>query len=116
MGTPYIHGSRSRPRAALAGLLLAALLLGSGPAPAQEERKLKTSVPPEYPELARRMNLKGKARVELTVAPDGTVTHVKDLGGNPVLLDALVRAVKKWKYMPATIESIVQVTYEFGPS
>jgi TonB family protein len=62
------------------------------------------------------MNLKGKARVELTVAPDGTVTHVKDLGGNPVLLDALVRAVKKWKYMPATIESIVQVTYEFGPS
>jgi protein TonB len=106
----------------LAGLLLAALLLGSGPTRAQEdhklaqdERKLKTSVPPEYPELARRMNLKGIARVQLTVAPDGTVSHVKEIGGNPVLLDALVRAVKKWKYVPANSESIVQVTYEFAP-
>jgi TonB family protein len=115
MSTAYIHVSRSRLRAACASLVLA-LLLGSAPTRAQEGRKLKTSVPPEYPELARRMNLKGKARVELTVAPDGTVTHVKEIGGSPVLLDALVRAVKKWKYMPATMESIVQVTYEFAPS
>lgn len=76
-------------------------------------RKLKTSVPPEYPELARRLNLKGVVRVQVKVAPEGAVKEVKELGGNPVLLDALVRAVKKWKYEPADKESVVEVQYDF---
>lgn len=78
-------------------------------------RKLKSSVPPEYPELARRLNLKGTARVSVTVAPDGRVTSAKELGGNPVLVDALLRAVKKWKYEPATKETVVEVKFEFSP-
>ena len=49
-------------------------------------RKLKVSVPPEYPELARKMNIQGVARVLLTVTTDGRVVGVKELGGNPVLV------------------------------
>ncbi len=79
-------------------------------------RKLKTSVPPEYPELARRLNLKGVVRVQVKVAPEGAVKEIKELGGNPVLLDALVRAVKKWKYEPADKESVVEVQYDFTGS
>lgn len=78
-------------------------------------RKLKSSVPPEYPELARRLNLRGTARVSVTVAPDGRVTSAKELGGNPVLLDALIRAVKKWKYEPAAKETVIEVKFEFAP-
>src|SRR5262245_28623542 len=56
-------------------------------------RKAKVNTPPEYPELARKMNIQGVARVLLTVAPEGNVTAVKELGGNPVLVAALVEAV-----------------------
>lgn|GEM_PF-541080 len=85
-------------------------------AEAQATRKVKTSVPPEYPELARRLNLKGVARVQLKVGPEGTVKDVRELGGNPVLLDALVKAVKKWKYEPADKETLVEVQFEFTGS
>ncbi len=49
----------------------------------------------------------------VTVANDGKVAGVKDLGGNPILVDALTQAVKKWKYEPADHESAVEVRFEF---
>ena len=76
-------------------------------------RKLKLSSPPEYPELARKMNIQGVARVLLTVMPDGRVAGIKELGGNPVLVAALSQAVKKWKYEPADHESEIEVRFEF---
>jgi TonB family protein len=76
-------------------------------------RKAKLSAPPEYPELARKMNIHGVARVLLTVGPDGKVGNVKELGGNPILVAALTDAVKKWKYEPADHESAIEVRFEF---
>ncbi len=76
-------------------------------------RKIKLSAPPQYPEIAKRMNIQGVARVLLTVAPDGTVSDVKELGGNPVLLTSLVQAVKKWRYEVADKESTIEVRFEF---
>lgn len=76
-------------------------------------RKAKSSPPPEYPELARRMKIEGMARVLVTVSSDGSVVKVKELGGNPVLVDALAQAAHKWKYEPADHESDVEVRYEF---
>jgi len=101
----------------LAGILLWSLI-GAPAASAQSgqasSRKLKVSVPPEYPELARKMNIQGVARVLLTVATDGHVVGVKELGGNPVLVAALVQAVKKWKYEAADRESEIEVRFEFA--
>lgn len=76
-------------------------------------RKVKLSAPPDYPELAKKMNLHGIARVLLTVAPEGRVVTVKELGGHPVLVAALVDAVKKWRYEPADRESLIEVKFEF---
>ena len=76
-------------------------------------RKAKVNPPPEYPELARKLNIQGTARVLVTVANDGKVAGVKDLGGNPILVAALTEAVKKWKYEPADHESAVEVRFEF---
>jgi TonB family protein len=59
--------------------------------------------------------LRGAARVSVTVAADGRVTSAKELGGNPVLVDALLRAVKKWKYEPAAKETVMEVKFEFSP-
>ena len=103
-------------------VLIAALLwntVAMSPASSQaaqaqtNTRKIKVSVPPEYPELARKMNIQGVARVLLTVAADGRVTGVKELGGNPVLVAALVQAVRKWKYEAADRESEIEVRFEF---
>jgi len=76
-------------------------------------RKIKLSVPPQYPDLARRMNIQGVARVLLTVTADGKVSDVKELGGNPVLVSSLVQAVKKWRYEAADKESMIEVRFEF---
>jgi TonB family protein len=79
-------------------------------------RKVKTRVEPVYPELAKKNNNSGSARVELLVAPDGRVKDVKVLGGNPVLVQAVMAAVVKWKYEPAAEESTVVIKFDFaGP-
>jgi TonB family protein len=76
-------------------------------------RKVKVSVPPEYPEMARKLNIEGMARVLAIVNAEGNVVTVKELGGNPVLVAALIQAVKKWKYEAAEKESEIEVRYQF---
>ena len=77
-------------------------------------RKVKSKVDPEYPELARRARITGTARVAVTVTAEGNVKDVKELGGSPILLASLVRAVKQWKYEPAPKETEIEVRGVFG--
>ncbi len=99
-----------------AGFLLSCVaFLGWSYGSDQENRKAKISVPPDYPELARRLNIKGVARVQVKISPSGDVTEVKEVGGNPVLLEALKRAVKKWKYEPSVKENTIEIQYDFVP-
>ena len=76
-------------------------------------RKLKSSTQPEYPGLARKMKIEGMARILLTVSSDGSVVKVKELGGNPVLVQALAEAAHTWKHETAEHESEIEVRYEF---
>ncbi|HKW75539.1 MAG TPA: energy transducer TonB [Terriglobales bacterium] len=80
------------------------------------ERHPKVMVQPEYPELARQMNMKGTVRLQLLVAADGHLKETKVLGGNPVLVQASLAAVRKWKYEPAKSETTVVVKFDFDPS
>lgn len=77
-------------------------------------RKLVLRTAPVYPELAKRMHIQGVARVEAIVRPNGTVKSTRLVGGNPVLADAAIAAVGKWKFVPADSETteIVQVAFE----
>lgn len=63
-------------------------------------RKLKSKVPPQYPDLARKMNVTGSVKLELIVAANGQVKSVRPLGGHPLLIDAAENAVKQWRYEP----------------
>lgn len=78
------------------------------------KRKLKTRVEPEYPPIARQLSLQGKVKVEATVAPDGHVTAMKVLGGNPVLASAATDAIKKWRYEPGPKETIDIIEVDFN--
>jgi TonB family protein len=77
-------------------------------------RKIKTRVNPEYPELALKTKISGTVRVEAVVTPEGAVSQVREIGGNPVLLSALVHAVKQWKYEPAPKESVMEIKAAFN--
>lgn len=101
-------------------LALAKASYGTAPRAAPEStaettRQVARRVPPEYPEIAERMKLTGTAQVQASVNPDGTVKDVKILGGHPLLADALARAVKQWKYQPASKETMEVVKFSFGP-
>jgi TonB family protein len=80
------------------------------------ERRIKNRVSPTYPELARKMNLSGVVRLEVTVAPNGIVKDTKVIGGNPILVNAATDAVKKWRFEAANDESTQVVEFKFDPS
>lgn len=109
------HARHQWIRSFSVGLLALFFLLSSCPLLAQATaRKVKNRVDPVYPELAKRNNISGSARVELLVTPDGRVKDVKVLGGNPVLVQAVMAAVVKWKYEPAAEESSVIIKFDFS--
>ena len=82
------------------------------PALRAEDRKIKNQVDPTYPELAKTMHLTGTVRVEITVNEQGTIKTAKVVGGNPVLADAAVKAVQKWKFEPGP-EEVRTLTFDF---
>jgi len=89
--------------------------LSSLPVWAQAElaRKVKTRVAPEYPALAQRMHLSGTVKLYVVVSANGSVTNSKAVGGNPVLVDAALDAMKKWKFEPSAEESTGTVEFKF---
>ncbi|MGA2346215.1 MAG: energy transducer TonB [Candidatus Sulfotelmatobacter sp.] len=83
-------------------------------ATAHAERKVASRVAPNYPDLARKMHIHGVVKVEAIVRANGIVKSTRVLGGNPVLVDAAVDAINKWKFEPEQNETteVVQLTFE----
>jgi TonB family protein len=69
------------------------------------KRKIKSKVLPEYPELAKRMGVNGKVKIEVVITPDGRVKSTRVIGGHPLLVQACQDAVKEWKFMAAPEET-----------
>ena len=78
-------------------------------------RKLVRKVDPDYPEMARRVNLIGTVKVYALVAPDGTVKSVEPVGGSPLLVQSSQKAILQWKFAPAAGESKELVELHFHP-
>lgn len=99
---------------ALIALTTSLVTAQSSPVSANSERKVASRVAPSYPELARKMHIHGVVRIEAVVRTNGSVKSTRVLGGNPVLVDAAVDAVGKWKFEPAQNETteVVQLAFE----
>jgi TonB family protein len=61
------------------------------------------------------MALQGVVRVEALVAVDGSVKDVAIKGGHPVLAQAAVNTVRRWRWEPASHESHEIVELKFSP-
>jgi TonB family protein len=83
-------------------------------APDHAERAIKQRVAPIYPELAKRMRVAGVVKLQVTVAPDGSVTSLKTITGSQLLSPAAEDAVHKWKFVTAPQESTVEVEVNFA--
>ena len=100
------------------GALAMTVLLAGAMALAQQtvdegKRKVKTKVNPQFSDLARRLNVSGRVKIEVVIANDGHVKSSKALGGHPLLVQSCVDAVRDWKFEPAPEETTQVIEFEF---
>lgn len=86
---------------------------------ADAKKAATEKIAPAYPTVARQMKLSGAVQVEAAVEEDGAVGEVKVLTGNPVLAQAVVQAVKKWRFRPFQAEgkparAVATLSFEFA--
>jgi TonB family protein len=81
----------------------------------ESNRKILNRVSPQYPQMARTMNLKGNVKAEAVVEPNGLVKSVEVKGGHPVLVRAAQDAIYKWKWAPASHETREPIEVKFDP-
>jgi TonB family protein len=80
-----------------------------------KERKMILRIAPDYPQTLKRLYIGGIVRVEILIAPNGLVEKTTLLGGNPVLGQSAMKAVKQWRFAPARSAETITVTLEFDP-
>jgi TonB family protein len=82
----------------------------------ETRRKVKSKTAPTYPDLARRMNVGGKVKIEVVIAPDGHVKTTRVVGGHPLLVQTCQDALKEWKFVATSEETTQIVEFEFHGS
>jgi TonB family protein len=81
----------------------------------KSERKVLVSVKPEYSELLKHAQIGGLVRLKVTVSPEGKVTNVDVVGGNPILAESASSAVTKWKFVPGPSQTVEDISISFSP-
>ena len=78
-------------------------------------------VRPEYPPLARQVHLQGQVQIDAVLDEQGNVVEMKVVSGPPLLYQAALDALKKWKYEPTylndrpiAVQMIVTITFQLG--
>ena len=90
----------------------------SGPAAAEVQpgrsRAITFRVTPQYPRIAASLKIIGAVQLQAIVRADGTVKQVRVVGGHPVLADAAIAAVMKWRFEVAARETTESVKVNFA--
>ena len=76
---------------------------------------------PEYPVLARQAHIQGQVQIDAVLDEQGNVIDMKVVSGPPLLYQAALDALKKWKYeptylndQPIAVEMMVTITFQLG--
>jgi TonB family protein len=84
--------------------------------------KLVKTVPPKYPEAARKKNIQGIVTLDIIIARDGHVKSMKVTDGPKPLIKAAENCVKQWRYKPTElkgkrieVETSVEVGFKLLP-
>jgi periplasmic protein TonB len=78
-------------------------------------------VHPDYPPLARQAHIQGQVQIDAVLDEQGNVVEVKVVSGPPLLYQAAVDALKRWKYeptnlndQPVAVQMIVTISFTLG--
>ncbi len=72
-----------------------------------QKSKLICRVEPVYPEKAKRARVSGMSLLEVTINEQGEVSKVRVIrSGHPLVLGAVIEAVKLWRYSPTFIDGL----------
>jgi TonB family protein len=99
--------------AAAVSMFMGPLALAQTSTTDEGKRKVKTRIAPIYPDLAKRMSVTGKVKIEVIISPDGRVKSTRVVGGHPLLVQACQDAVKEWKFTPSNEETTQIVEFDF---
>ncbi len=77
-------------------------------------RKVVSEVKPAYPATLKNLHIEGLVRLTVTVLPNGNVASINVRGGNPILVENAVKAVKNWKYAPGSSQTEEEVVLNFS--
>lgn len=102
--------------ASTATFLAGAVVMAQTGTTDEGRRKIKSKISPAYPELAKRMSVAGRVKIEVVITPDGHVRSTRVVGGHPLLVQACQDAVKEWKFTAASEETTQVVEFEFRGS
>jgi protein TonB len=73
------------------------------PESASPPQALSSNVVPAYPEQARSTGREGVVILKIVIDEEGRVTSVEAMRGDEPFASAAVRAVRSWRYRPATL-------------
>ena len=110
---------RSKLSGWIIGLLLGATIAAPCVVKAQNVsvdsngRKIRSKVVPAYPDIARTAHITGKVKIEVTISADGRVTSTRVIGGSPVLVNAAIEALDKWRFEAAPSDSTEVIEFQF---
>jgi TonB family protein len=107
-------GHRWPSRCAAFLFLLLSLVFGEVVLGQDLNRKVIARTAPSYPELAKRMHLSGKVKLEVVIAPEGSVKSARLVGGSPVFEKSAIEAVKQWRFETAAKETKAVIQLEFA--
>jgi protein TonB len=119
---------KSRQVLVIAGLLIMAAAYAQQPEAPRPQRirvssgvaesQLVHKVEPRYPDEARRQGIQGNVVLTGIIGKDGQMGQLKAVSGDPILVDASIKAVKQWRYRPyllkgepVEIETTITIKY-----
>jgi protein TonB len=65
--------------------------------------KLVFNPKPAYPILAKASHSQGTVRIQAIIAADGSIGNLKAVSGPPLLINAAIEAVSRWRYQPTLL-------------
>ncbi len=86
-----------------------------------QQAKMLHQVQPIYPDAARASHVTGTVVLHAVIGKDGTVQELEVSKGPCILDEAAIRAVRKWRYSPTTVngqpvevDTTISVTFTLG--
>ena len=105
---------RKTTLALLVAMFISALQLSAQTATIVEKRPVKNLVQPNVSQLARKLNLSGSVKIEVTIGKDGTVKRTRVLGGHPLLAQDAEKAASNSTFEPGPQETVEVIEFRFA--